>query len=233
MGSTGSPTGSAGGAGAPGAVTEMPREPLKVLERIRDRSVARRPRPGEVCELCGEAISDEHSHLVDLKARNLLCSCRPCYLLFTPDGAGGKHYLAVPDRYLTFPNFDLSQSQWDALQIPVSVAFFLVNSELKRVAAFYPSPAGATESLLSLEIWDEVIEANPSLGSILPDVEAFLVRKDKTGNNPECYLVPIDACYELVGEMRKLWRGFDGGKEAREALEAFFERVKSRAKIAG
>ncbi len=236
MGSTGSPTGGTGTAGAgtggAGTVTEMPREPLKVLERIRDRSVARRPRPGEVCELCGEAIPDEHNHLVDLKARNLMCSCRPCYLLFTPDGAGGKHYLAVPDRYLMFPNFDLSQSQWDALQIPVSVAFFLVNSELKRVAAFYPSPAGATESLLSLEIWDEVIAANPTLGSILPDVEAFLVQKDKTGNNPECYLVPIDACYELVGEMRKLWRGFDGGKEAREALEAFFDRVKSRAKIA-
>jgi hypothetical protein len=32
--------------------------------------------------------------------------------------------------------------------------------------------------------------------------------------------------------MRKLWRGFDGGKEAREALEAFFDRVKSRAKPA-
>ena len=213
-------------------MSDIPSEPLRVLERIRDRTVARRPRPGEVCELCGEGIPDEHSHLVDLKGRALMCSCRPCYLLFTPDGAGGKHYLAVPDRYLVFDDFTLSPTQWDSLQIPVSVAFFLVNSELQRVAAFYPSPAGATESLLTLEVWDEVVAANPSLGVILPDVEAFLVRKDKAGNNPKCFLVPIDACYELVGEMRKLWRGFDGGKEAQEALEAFFERVASRAQHA-
>lgn len=208
------------------------RKPLEVLERIRDRSLARRPRPGEVCELCGEPLPDEHDHLVDLKARNLLCSCRPCHLLFTPEGARGGHYLAVPDRYLSFPDFALSASQWDSLQIPVSVAFFLVNSELERVAAFYPSPAGATESLLSLEVWDEVVAANPALGVILPDVEAFLVRKDVTGHNPQCFLVPIDACYELVGEMRKLWRGFDGGREAREALEAFFLRVRSKARLA-
>lgn len=208
-----------------------PREPLKVLERIRQRSLARRPRPGEVCEVCGEGIPDEHHHLVDLKARNIVCSCAACYVLFEPEGSG-RTYLAVPERYLVFDDFQLSGAQWDALQIPVSVAFFLVNSELQRVAAFYPSPAGATESLLSLEVWDDVVAANPRLGTILPDVEAFLVRKDKAGNNPECFLVPIDACYELVGEMRKLWRGFDGGKEAQEALETFFDRVKSRAKKA-
>jgi hypothetical protein len=210
----------------------VPREPLKVLERIRDRSVARRPRPGEVCELCGEAIPDEHGHVVDLKVRNLMCACRPCYLLFTPDGAGGKHYLAVPDRYMYFEDFSLSGAQWDSLQIPVSTAFFFVNSELERVAAFYPSPAGATESLLSLETWAEVLEVNPSLATIRPDVEAFLVHKDKAGQNPQCFLVPIDACYELVGEMRKLWRGFDGGKEAHEAMDAFFNRVHSKAKQA-
>ena len=26
--------------------------------------------------------------------------------------------------------------------------------------------------------------------------------------------MPIDACYELVGHLRRLWRGFDGGREA-------------------
>ena len=208
---------------------EYPREPLKVLERIRDRSVARRPRPGEVCELCGEPIPDEHGHLVDLKARNLLCSCRPCYLLFQAKGSGGNHYQAVPDRYLYFKDFSLSSAQWDSLQIPVSTAFFFVNSELDRVAAFYPSPAGATESLLSLDTWQEVVDVNPELATILPDVEAFLVHKDRAGQNPQCFLVPIDACYELVGEMRRLWRGFDGGKEANEAMDAFFNRVRAKA----
>ena len=47
---------------------------------------------------------------------------------------------------------------------------------------------------------------------------------------PECYIVPIDACYELVGHLRTLWRGFDGGKEANAKLEAFFDDVRARAR---
>ena len=46
---------------------------------------------------------------------------------------------------------------------------------------------------------------------------------------PECHLVPIDACYELVGRLRLLWRGFDGGQEAREFIEDFFAQVRGRA----
>ena len=45
----------------------------------------------------------------------------------------------------------------------------------------------------------------------------------------ECFLVPIDACYELVGQLRRLWRGFDGGQEAHDALDAFFDRRARRA----
>ena len=45
----------------------------------------------------------------------------------------------------------------------------------------------------------------------------------------ECYLVPIDVCYELVGQLRRLWKGFDGGTEAHAALDAFFDRVRDRA----
>ena len=159
-----------------------------------------------------------------------MCACRGCYLLFTSDGAGGRRYRAVPDRYLAFTDFRLSQAQWDSLQIPVSVAFFFLNSTLERVAAFYPGPAGATESLLPLGTWDEVVDANPALATLAPDVEAFLVRADRESGGAECFLVPIDACYELVGHLRRLWKGFDGGREAHDALDAFFARVRARAR---
>jgi hypothetical protein len=192
-----------------------------------------KPRPGERCELCAELIPDEHGHVVDLESRALMCACRPCYLVFAPQGAGGNRFRAVPERYLSFPEFSLTPGQWDAMQIPVGVAFFFVNSALDHVAAFYPGPAGATESLLSLDSWDEIVAANPDLGTLQPDVEAFLVRsaerREGTGV-AECYLVPIDVCYELVGELRRLWRGFDGGTEAHAALEAFFGRVRSKAR---
>ncbi|MGI8711317.1 MAG: DUF5947 family protein [Acidimicrobiales bacterium] len=208
-------------------------DPLAVLARVRREAALAPPPPvpGEQCELCNEAIGDVHGHLVDLEGRSLMCACRGCYLLFTASGAGGGHFRAVPDRVLAFPDIAFTPAQWDALQIPVSVAFFFLNSSLDRVCAFYPGPAGATESLLSLDSWAEIIEANPTLADLEPDVEAFLVRSDpRRSAPPECYLVPIDRCYELVGELRQGWRGFDGGQEARQALDAFFDRVRMAAR---
>ncbi len=107
------------------------------------------------------------------------------------------------------------------------MAFFFHNSSLGRVAAFYPSPAGATESLLALDAWDALVAANPILKSLQPDVEALLVR---AGDDHEAFVVPIDACYELVGHMRRLWRGFDGGREAKDALDQFFSDLRARCR---
>ncbi len=211
-----------------------------------------KPRPGERCELCAQLIPDEHNHVVDLESRSLMCACRPCYLVFSPQGSGGNRFRAVPDRFLSFADFTLSSAQWDAMQIPVGVAFFFMNSSLNHIAAFYPGPAGATESMLSLDSWDEVVGTNPALATLQPDVEAFLVRsadrrsvdlQDTVGSGvadgsgvdtvqAECFLVPIDVCYELVGELRRLWKGFDGGTEAHAALDAFFDRVRSKAQPA-
>ncbi len=200
-----------------------------VLSRIRSKETVAPARPGEQCDLCGVPIAEEHSHVVDVQQRGLRCVCRPCYLVFAPQGAGGGHFRAVPDRYRMLSDLQMSTAQWDGLQIPVSVAFFFVNSALGRVAAFYPSPVGATESLLALDVWDELVAADEQLATMEPDVEALLVRADKERGAPECFLVPIDACYELVGQLRKLWKGFDGGSEARAALEQFFVDVRERA----
>jgi len=187
---------------------------LEVLQRIRQPRSGPQPEPlraGERCELCAEPISEDHGHLVDVQARNLMCACRGCYLLFMSDGAGGAHFRAV--------------------QIPVGIAFFFLNSTLGRVAAFYPGPAGATESELPLDTWEEVVAANSDLATLQPDVEAFLVRSDTNrGGSTEGFLVPIDACYELVGHLRRLWRGFDGGREAHDEMDAFFARVRSKAR---
>ena len=52
-----------------------------------------------------------------------------------------------------------------------------------------------------------------------PDVEAVFVNRSEHGN--EVFLLPIDECYALVGELRRRWQGFDGGAEAHAALAAF------------
>ncbi len=205
--------------------------PLATLRRI--SSTRPTAVPGERCEMCAEPVSEEHQHVVNLESRSLMCTCRGCYLLFT-DQQAHLRYRAVPDRYLTFADFAFGPDDWDRLQIPVGLVFIFRNSVQDRVVAFYPSPAGATESELPLESWKTIVNANPVLDQLLPDVEAILVRCDEHAEEPfSAHLVPIDACYELVGTMRQTWRGFDGGQEARAALDAFFARVQHRSRLAG
>ena len=186
------------------------------------------PSPGETCDMCQEQIPEAHAHVVNIEARNLLCTCRSCFLLFTHEGAAQGRYRAVPERYLYDSNFGLTDQAWDELQIPVSMAFFFMNSGLGTFAGFYPSPAGATESLLDLDAWKGVLDANPSMATVAADVEALLVRRGDDGF--EGFLVPIDACYELVGIVKLGWKGFHGGEAVWDAIDRFFEQLRQRSR---
>jgi hypothetical protein len=203
------------------------------------------------CEMCTARINEQlHSHVVHLENRSLLCTCRPCALLFTERGAGRGRYRAVPDRYLRDPSFTMTEMQWDELQIPVRMAFFFHNSDLERPLAFYPSPAGATESLLPMDAWRDGLGASALAAQLEFDVEALLLRKKGTERSAsgtsidtersasgtsidtatECLLVPIDVCYELVGLVRMHWKGFDGGSEAWQRIDGFFADLAEKAR---
>lgn len=195
------------------------------------------PRPAQAaterCEFCAIEVAGEHTHVVNVETRSLMCVCRACYLLFTHEGAAVGKYKAVPERYLYLRDLSLSNAQWDRLQIPVGIAFFFFNTSLGRMLAFYPSPAGATESLLPLEIWGELVSGHSVLASLAADVEALLINNVRNQANSECYVVPIDACYELVGRIRRRWKGFDGGEEAWREINDFFARLRARSQEAG
>ncbi|WP_329140297.1 DUF5947 family protein [Streptomyces sp. NBC_01476] len=205
-----------------------PAASLLRINRRRPQAVA-----GERCEMCAEPVAAEHAHVVNLDSRALMCACRPCYLLFSDEQAQLR-YRAVPERYVRFDGLSLDERTWDGLQIPVGLAFLFRNSVQDRTIAFYPGPAGATESELPLDAWDTIVEANPDLAVLRPDVEALLVRRTngQESGAGSCHLVPIDACYELVGRLRTLWRGFDGGREAHEAMDVFFAQVERRSRPA-
>jgi Family of unknown function (DUF5947) len=184
-----------------------------------------REEPQEVCELCATPVPPRHPHLVQVAERRMLCACGPCGFLFDNPGAGGGGYRRVPDRYLVDAAFTVTDGQWDELAIPVGMAFFLHNSSQDRIIACYPSPAGATESELELTAWRTGIGAARLARELQPDVEALLVRR----GHP-CLLVPIDACYRLVGLVRLHWRGFDGGGEAWAAIDEFFAALATEAR---
>jgi hypothetical protein len=203
------------------------------LQRMARRAAREREEALERCDLCGAPIAPDHRHLLDLKSRELMCSCRACAVLFddAAAGAAGHHYKLVPDRRLRIDDFAMDDVAWADLRLPVDMAFFFRSSDAGRVQAFYPGPMGATESLLALESWRALEERNPVLASLEPDVEALLVNRARGQRRHD--VVPISDCFELVGLIRTRWRGLTGGREVWEEIARFYDGLDRRARSAG
>lgn len=206
------------------------RNPTQSFDALR-RFVRKPQRNVERCELCSSDLGFEHDHLIELKQRKIVCACGACALLFS--GRMENRYKRVPRQIRLLSNFRMSDADWDSLLIPINLAFFFQNSLSARVAAVYPSPAGATESLLPLQTWNHIVQMNPVLLQMEADVEALLVSRVRSeqSNSAEYYLVPIDACYQLVGLIRMHWRGLSGGTEVWQKIGEFFARLRAKAQV--
>jgi hypothetical protein len=203
--------------------TETQPCPRSALASLR-RYTQPRKVPRHRCELCSAELADQHSHLVELASRRLCCACEPCAILFTNPAA--PKYRRVPRRVEFLPNFQLTELQWQGLQLPINLAFFLHSTTGGRIVAFYPSPAGATEALPPPDAWQELIDTNPCLQNLEPDVEALLV--NRLAESPEFYRVGVDLCYDLVGVVRMHWRGLSGGTVVWKEISRFFANLKER-----
>jgi hypothetical protein len=193
--------------------------PIRALRRyLPGRSVER-------CELCGAELPERHGHLWDVRTRRPICACEPCSVLFVHRGAGGYRRVGRTVRRLA--DFAMTDAEWESLRIPIGLAFFVNRAEEAKVVAMYPGPAGPTESLLALDAWSGVAARNAALAAMEPDVEALLV--NRIAADSDCYLAPIDRCYELCGILRMHWRGFSGGEEVWREIGGFFARLREEA----
>jgi len=179
----------------------------------------------EHCDICSVELATSHPHLVEPATRKLLCACQACAILFS--GQADTRYRRVPQRVVYLPEFQMTDAQWESLLIPINMAFFFQSTPARRVVSLYPSPAGATESLLDLESWDEIVRCNPILKHMEPDTEALLINRVREAS--DYYLVPIDECYRLVGLIRMRWHGLSGGAEVWETIREFFNDLKDRS----
>ena len=141
----------------------------------------------------------------------------------------GRPVQARPARHrISCPSFRLSDEQWEDLHLPINLTFFVESTPAQRVLAFYPSPAGAVESLLTLEAWQALRGPEP----VLAGVRAR--RRGISGQPNEgeraYYRAPIDECFKLVGLIRVHWRGLSGGTEVWDEVARFFASLNERSR---
>lgn len=179
----------------------------------------------EHCELCYARLAPAHQHLLSCSDRQIVCACDACAMVFCEQKS--EHYIRIPRRLLWLSDFRLADLEWESMMIPINLAFFYYDSSLRRMRAMYPSPAGAIDSLLSLETWTAIAGEHKALASMALDVEAFLV--NRISPVAGYYIVSIDECYRLIGLIRLHWRGLCGGAEVWQQVNGFFASLRKRA----
>jgi hypothetical protein len=189
------------------------------------RRAAQETPAAERCEFCSLAIPPVHRHLLEVAKQNIVCVCDPCGLRF--ENVVGNRFRLIPRDVKWLADFHLSEKQWEGFALPINLAYFRRDSVANKIVAMYPSPAGATESLLPTQEWDELAAENAALENMQPDIEALLI--NRVGVNRQYFIVPIDVCFELVGRIRVHWRGLSGGEKVWQDMEAFFADLRNRA----
>ncbi|BBH71641.1 hypothetical protein ACTI_83260 [Actinoplanes sp. OR16] len=198
---------------------------------------------GPRCGICATTISPAHHHLFDASQRSLVCGCPGCHDELARHDEPAQHgrlaqhdrlarhdksdlsgLSSVPDRYLEFPAEVLTQETWDDLRVPAGLAF-LTRSGTGLVVSG-PAPTGATEEQLPPPIWDRLLNRHPVFATLRPDVEALFLRR------AGCFLIPVDACYDLAALLRTSWRGFTSTPEATGSLAMFMARLRARCQPA-
>lgn len=176
----------------------------------------------EHCELCGSALPPDHRHLLHLDERRMLCACETCWSV----RSGEASYRPAGVRTAWVDDLDLPDEAWASFRIPIGLAFFMATGDPERVVAFYPSPAGATESEIDDYAWKRIVGLNPKLEGLEPDCEALIV--NRMSEPHQHVIAPIDECYRLVGMIKTHWEGISGGPGPEEAIERFFVELRVR-----
>ena len=71
------------------------------------------------------------------------------------------------------------------------------------------------------------MRTNEAMSTLADDVEALLI--NRLDGADDCFRVPIDRCYALVGLIRRHWRGVAGGSAAENAIAQFLAQLRVEA----
>ena len=158
-----------------------------------------------------------------------MCACRGCYLLFTAEGAGGGRFRAVPDRYRRVPRLRAHAGAVGRAADPGERGVLLRQLDARPGRRVLPEPGGATESLLPLDAWDELVAANPELA----DAASPTSRRSSSAPTAAPARPSASSCRSTPATSWSASCGGCGaastaGSEAHDALDAFFAGVRRR-----
>jgi len=196
-----------------------------LVSKLRKLAIPLPQQEVEQCAFCGRILPPDHRHLVDLSAMKFICTCEMCLITNAESG----NYKPLPQRYLNLDGFNMSDQLWSDFLIPVNMAFFIRSAVKNGTVAYYPAPTGATESKLKMDAWNNLVELNPLLDDLAPDLEALLV--NRLGDEGQYFIVPVDSCYKLIGMIRIAWKGIFGGKEVNDIINRFFIELKEKSAL--
>jgi Family of unknown function (DUF5947) len=177
----------------------------------------------ELCDLCGVTIPETHRHLLHLVERRIVCACEACWAMRSGEG----DYRPTGNRTVWLPDLQLPDDMWASFQIPIGLAFFMRSTVTECIVALYPSPVGATESELHFESWGRMVELNPVVDEMEPDIEGLII--NRLSDPPVYAIAPIDRCYALTGAIKASWEGISGGAGIEGAVTSFFEDLRGAA----
>lgn len=182
----------------------------------------------EHCEMCASPLAGaQQRHLLDLVHHTFLSICNACALAFGPRGANAGTYRLVPTRHLALLDFQDTGALWAGSEQAEKIAYVLRSSEAGRVLVLSLDPAGVRESLFDLECWRMLLNANPLLDSLEPDVEALLINRIE--RLPASYIVPIDTCSRLLGLLERCQQSQEGDQAIWKVAGAFFADIQAEA----
>jgi len=146
------------------------------------------------CRFCSAQLDSFANPVFEVATQRIIPACDKCASRFVRNSGGP--FKLVPRETRALENFQMPDVPWQAFNLPDGVTFVFYSSADVRLLAVYKSASGTIESTVPREVWKAIVEANPALEEMRPDVEGFLIF-NALGFR-EYYIAPIDVCYNLI-----------------------------------
>jgi hypothetical protein len=156
--------------------------------------------------------------LFESEHARVVCACGDC-----AGASDNGRFRALSERVVRLDDLQLTDADWSSLAIPVGLAF-IVRASRGQVIAKYPSAAGVLESSIDDAAWARIVERNPVLERLAPDIEALLVHR--LAQPHEHFIISIADGYRLAGLMRSRRAGLLGSQAD---VGPFLDELRARA----